>query len=162
MHTTYLLIWIPMNLLCPQAFLSLPATTSLSPPPDDAHCQVCQSPLDEQYMWWNKAGVFSVHLVEEDSCNRYRFDLYRPWPLFKVVVEHNSLACLVAVIYVCVVSIYITHGCWISASIRFEPAGACRNRALGSYFAIAALHATSVHAFRRCTLQAWTHSHVAR
>jgi len=44
-------------------------------------------------------------LVEEDSCNRYRFDLYRLRPLRnKVVVKRTSLTRLATVRCVCCVS----------------------------------------------------------
>ena len=51
---------------------------------------------------------------------------------------------------VCVLRPLITHGAGSRQLLGYEPA----DRALCSYFAIAALHATSVNALRRCTLQA--------
>ena len=85
---------------------SLPDTTLLSPPPDDARCQVCQSPFDKHQMFLcdicNRDGIWTAsshplppfqlapanvpYVPLATPCPRQHHDTFAPSPQFSMFV----------------------------------------------------------------------------
>ena len=79
---------------------SFPATTSPSPPLDDAHCQVCQSPFDEHKVLLcdifkaGNVGIWTIWTVSSHPSSPFQLTPYVPLDTLYPRRKHDTLASL--------------------------------------------------------------------